>query len=114
MIGSPWLMNHEPNQPFWPYTRIRVNPTTTGETANGRSMSALRSTLPGKFRRTIRSAMVMPKMVLSGTVIRAISSVNSSARRASCWVAAFSTGVRPPEKVCTTMIVTGTISRARR
>ena len=91
-----------------------MNPTTTGETANGRSMRALKSTLPGKFRRTIKSAMVIPKMVFSGTVIRAISSVSSSARRASCCVAAFSTGVRPPEKVWARMIVTGTIRRANR
>ena len=107
-------MNHEPNQPCWPYTRISENPTTTGETANGRAMSAFKNVLPGKLRRTIRIAIVIPKMVFSGTAIRATLIVNSSALIASASVAAFHTGMTPPEKVWMKMIATGTISRANR
>ncbi len=91
-----------------------MNPTITGETAKGRSMSAESSAFPRKSRRTIRSAMVMPKIVFSGTVIRVILSVSTSAATASGEVSEFHTGARPPENVCRTMIVTGTISRKAR
>ena len=90
-----------------------MNPTITGDTANGRSMSAESSAFPRKSRRTIRSAMVIPKIVFSGTVISVILSVSSRAATASGVVSASHTGARPPEKVWATMIPTGTISRQR-
>ena len=45
---------------------------TTGETANGRSISPLRIALPRKFCRTRTSAQAIPKIVFSGTAIPAI------------------------------------------
>ena len=58
-------------------------PTTTGEIANGRSISASSSRLPGKRPRTSAIAASTPKMALSGTVMAATSSVRNSA-----WIAA--------------------------
>ena len=56
---------------------------TTGETANGRSMSASSSALPRKRPRTSASAAITPKIVFSGTAIAATSIVSQNA-----WIAA--------------------------
>ena len=48
---------------------------TIGETANGRSISALRIALPRKLCRTSTIAHAMPKIVLSGTAINTITIV---------------------------------------
>ena len=57
---------------------------TTGEIANGRSMTASqRPTLPRKRPRTSASAVITPKTVFSGTAISAISTVSQNA-----WMAA--------------------------
>ena len=56
---------------------------TTGETANGRSMSASRSRLPRIRARTSSSAVTIPKMVLNGTAIAAISIVSQNALTAA-------------------------------
>ena len=45
---------------------------TTGEIANGRSISALRIALPRNLWRTSTSAQAIPKIVLSGTAITTI------------------------------------------
>ena len=45
---------------------------TTGEIANGRSMSPFRIALPRKLWRTSTSAQAIPKTVFSGTAIAAI------------------------------------------
>ena len=52
---------------------------TTGETARGRSMKALRSPLPRKRRRTMASAQRMPNTVFSGTAMAAAISVTRNA-----------------------------------
>ncbi len=50
-------------------------PTTTGDTANGRSIAAFRSARPRKRWRTITSAAITPKIVLSGTATATITNV---------------------------------------
>jgi len=76
MIWTPWSANHWPTQPSRrPYTSSSASPTTTGETANGRSTAALRSARPRKRWRTIASAASTPKIVLSGTATATITSV---------------------------------------
>ena len=72
-----------------------MKPTTTGETANGRSTSAFRSAFPGMLERTIMSAKTIPKTVFRGTAISATLSVSSRAATASGWVIAFHTGPMP-------------------
>ena len=54
---------------------------TTGESANGRSISALSRPRPGKRRRTSASAVMTPKTVLMGTAMRVIVMVSQKA----CW-----------------------------
>src|SRR5512142_1552480 len=93
---------------------MRVKPTTTGDTAKGRSMSAERSALPGNSRRTMTSAIVMPKIVFKGTAISAISRVSLSAATASRAVIASHTGPTPFENVCATIMPTGISSRPAR
>ena len=83
MIWMPWSASHGPNQPVRPKTSSSARPTTTGEIANGRSISASSSRLPGKRPRTSASAAKTPNTALSGTVMAATSSVRNSA-----WIAA--------------------------
>ena len=56
---------------------------TTGEIANGRSMTACRTALPRNRPRTSAIAVMTPRTVLSGTAISAISTVSQNA-----WIAA--------------------------
>ena len=72
---------------------------TTGEIANGRSMSASRSALPRKRPRTSASAVTMPKTVFSGTAISAISIVSQKAWIAAGVVIESHTGTRPCSNV---------------
>ena len=52
-----------------------TGPTTTGDTANGRSIAAFRSARPRKRWRTITSAATTPKIVLSGTATATMTNV---------------------------------------
>src|SRR6478672_523949 len=62
-----------------------ARPTTTGESASGRSTTALKSPAPGKRYRTIDSAARMPKIVLAGPAIAVRIRVPFSACTASDW-----------------------------
>src|SRR5436305_6462497 len=77
-------------------------------------MSAESSALPRNSRRTMRRAIVIPKIVFSGTTMSAILSVSSSALTASGSVIESQTGASPPEKVCVMIIPTGTIRSSAR
>ena len=66
-----------------PKTSSSDRPTTIGEIANGRSISASSTRLPGARPRTSAIAAITPKTALSGTVMAATSSVRNSA-----WMAA--------------------------
>src|SRR5579884_3910270 len=79
MMRMPWSVKNLPNQPSTPYTRISARPTITGETTNGRSISASRIALPLPLPRTSTSAQPTPKIVLSGTAIAATSTVSQKA-----------------------------------
>ena len=87
---------------------------TTGESANGRSMSALRSARPGNRRRTSVSAATMPKTVLTGTAMAVIWSVSQKADWKAGRLMAFRTGSRPSSKVRQKTIRTGSASRSGR
>ncbi len=68
-----------PNHPPYPHSRTRETPTTTGETANGRSMIACTMPRPGNRPRTRAIAVAMPKITLSGTTITTISRLSCNA-----------------------------------
>ena len=74
-------------------------PTTTGESASGRSMRALIRVRPGTRRRTRMSAAATPKIVLSGTVIAVISTVSQRAWSAASLVTAVQKVSKPCSKV---------------
>ena len=72
----PCSASQSPSQPSrLPHTSSSARPTTTGETANGRSTSALSSARPRNRWRTMASAQTMPKIVLSGTATATITKV---------------------------------------
>src|SRR5882757_4577800 len=83
MIWMPCCWNQVPNQPCCPYTSSSASPTITGETTNGRSISASRIFRPRVFPRTSTSAVPTPKIVFSGTAIAAISNVSQKALTAA-------------------------------
>src|SRR3954451_21819032 len=89
-------------------------PATTGDSASGRSTTALSSPFPRKLRRTIASAHSTPKMVFNGTAMRASSSVSQSACRALGVVTASHAGPKPSSKVRQKTSPTGTSRIAAR
>ena len=79
----------------------------TGDSANGRSMSAFNSPRPGKRRRTIASAVTMPNTVFTGTAIAVIVTVSQKADwKAGRWMALI-TGSMPPSNVRQKIMSTG-------
>ena len=67
--SMPWSDSQLPNHPSRPYRRKSERPTTTGESASGRSMKALSSPLPQNVRRTMAIAQTIPNTVFTGTAI---------------------------------------------
>ena len=87
---------------------------TTGEIANGRSMTASSSRRPRKRWRTSTTAQMIPKTVLRGTAMPAISSDSQKAWSASGVVIACHTGTIPSPKARQTTAPTGTSRIAAR
>src|SRR3954471_15344190 len=87
---------------------------TTGEIANGRSMTASSRRLPRTLERTSSSAAMIPNAVFSGTAIAAISIVSQNALTAAGVVIESMTAPRPGSRVrySTTPIGTSTSSPA--
>ena len=80
--NSTWIPCSEsqpPNQPSSPYRRKSERPTTTGESASGRSMNAFSRPLPQNRFRTIASAQTIPKTVFTGTAIAVMINVSLNA-----------------------------------
>ena len=72
------------SRPAYPYNMINASPTTTGETANGRSMIACSTSLP-RNRCASTSAVGTPKITSSGTTIATTSTDNFSAEIATAF-----------------------------
>jgi hypothetical protein len=114
MTLSPCASNPGPIHPSRPYTIKSARPTTTGEIATGRSMTALRKAFPGKRYRTRTSAHRTPNAVFTGTVMTTIRTVSQKACTASGCVMVLQTGARPCANMRHTIKVTGrAIRRAR-
>ena len=79
MILNPRSFSTKPKQPAEPHNRISATPTTTGDTANGRSMTACSTLLPRNLLRASTNAVGIPKRTLSGTTIATTSSDSCSA-----------------------------------
>ena len=75
--------SHAPQGLFLPSRRMKRRPTTTGETENGRSRTAMMSRLPGSFRWVTPHARHVPITTLSGTAQSAMSNVSLMAWRVS-------------------------------
>ena len=72
MILMSCSASHGPKQPCAPNSSTNIRPATTGEMANGRSMSVIRRLRPGKSNRAIAQAAATPKTRLAGTAIAAV------------------------------------------
>src|SRR5690349_9995311 len=94
--------------------RISARPTTTGDTASGRSISAPSSRLPGNRCRTSRIAAPTPNTVLASTAQNATLSVTSIACTADGPPSALTTGPRPCANVRQAISPTGKTSRSNR
>src|SRR5215212_4150959 len=83
-----------------PYRASRVIPATIVGRANGRSMRALTTRLPGNWSRTSTQAMTVPTTTFTPVTIRATRSVKRRAARAWGWVAASQNAPQPsrPER----------------
>ena len=79
MTWMPASDAYWPSQSFGPQTRMMQRPTTTGDRASGRSMSALTKERAGTRRRTRMRAARTPKIVFSGTTMTVMSTVSHSA-----------------------------------
>ena len=79
MILNPKSFSTKPSAPADPQSTINATPTTTGETAKGRSITACSTPLPRKRLRASTNAVGMPKNTFSGTTMATTSSVKSSA-----------------------------------
>jgi hypothetical protein len=93
---------------------MSASPTTTGDTAKGRSTIALTSVLPRQRRRTSASARPTPKIVFSGTAIATIVHVSQNACCAAGVVTASHAGASPCSNVRAKTIATGIASSAAR
>ncbi len=74
-IRMPWPVNHGSNHPPSPNSTTAISPTITGDTARGRSTSALIKALPGKRSRAITSATITPKTDVTITVMTVMTPV---------------------------------------
>ena len=87
---------------------------TTGDRASGRSAMRLRKWRPRTFRRTMRIASPTPKMVLSGTAMRVMSTVSHSACVKASLVRLSHTAVAPSSNARKNTATSGTTSSASR
>src|SRR5262249_47724796 len=87
-----------------------ASPTTTGDTANGRSMSVTSAVRPGNRNRAIAHAAAMPNTVFSATAAGATTSVSRTAAPVSEFhrFAQYSPG--PLANASTNTLTTGTIT----
>ena len=79
MILSPRSFSTKPSAPADPHSTINATPTTTGDTANGRSMIACRTPLPRNRLRASTNAVGIPNTTFSGTTMATTSSDKFSA-----------------------------------
>ena len=63
--------SHGPKKPCSPKSSSRKRPTTTGDTVNGRSISAVRNARPGNLKRAIAHAAARPKITFRMTAVGA-------------------------------------------
>ena len=78
-IWMPWAVNHGSNQPPRPNSRIAASPTITGDTASGRSTTALSRPRPANRSRARTSATTTPRTAVTATVITVMTAVSRKA-----------------------------------
>ena len=113
MILKPRSFSTKPSAPAEPHNRISATPTTTGDTANGRSMTACNALLPRNLLRANTSAVGTPKSTLSGTTIATTSTDNCSAEIAAGVEIDAKNSPKPGANVRQRMSPTGTMTSTR-
>src|SRR5262245_43050288 len=69
MTAYPSRRRNGPRYPCRPKISTNINPATTGDTANGRSISAVNKVRPGNAKREIAQAAVRPKITFATNAI---------------------------------------------
>ena len=106
--------SHGPNQPWRPNSCTKIRPATTGDTANGRSISVVSRRLPRKSNLVIAHAAAIPKTALAGTVNAVTRSVNQIAASASGASIADTYACQPLRSASTKMKAKGTKRNMKR
>ena len=73
MMVMSWAASHGPSRPWRPNNNTNTRPAITGDTENGRSISAIRMVLPRNSNLVIAHAATTPNTRLSETEIAAVS-----------------------------------------
>src|ERR1700710_2004115 len=107
MILKPRSFSTNPSAPAEPHNRINATPTTTGDTANGRSMTACSALLPRNLLRASTSAVGTPNTTLSGTTIATTRTDNCNADTAAGLVIDATNSPNPGANVRQRMSPTG-------
>ena len=114
MIFKPKSFSTNPKIPAVPHNRISATPTTTGDTANGKSMIACNTLLPRNLLRARTSAVGTPNRTLSGTTIATTSNDSCSADTAAGVVIDSKNAPTPGVNVRHKINPTGTINSRKR
>ncbi len=113
MILKPRSRSTNPKAPADPHSTIRATPTTTGETAKGKSMIACSAPLPRNLLRANTNAVGMPNNTLSGTTIATTSNDNCRAEIAAGVVIWAKNSPRPGENERHRISPTGTTTSTK-
>src|SRR5262245_24772702 len=69
MTAYPSLRRNGPRYPCRPKIKTNINPATTGDTANGKSIIAVSKVRPGKSKREMAHAAVRPKRTFAANAM---------------------------------------------
>ena len=114
MIAMSRSCSQCPNQPWTPNSITSTRPATTGETANGRSISVMSRLLPRNSNFAMAQAAQMPNTVFTGTTIAAVSSVSRIEASVSGSVKLVAYASSPFARACASTAPSGAISSSAR
>src|ERR1035437_3764770 len=106
--------SHGPKYPCAPNNTTNINPATTGDTENGRSMSVIKIDLPRNSNLATAHAATTPKIVFNGTVMAATISVSRIAAHESLFASAAQYAAKPFWNACAKTLTSGSSKKTRR
>src|SRR3954447_70624 len=95
MTSQPCRPRNVPSTLAGPYRATSIRPVTTVGTANGRSIRAFITALPGKSYRTSTQAVAVPVTALISTITPAVANVSFNACQANGFATALANAEAP-------------------